>query len=259
MWGKEEIKKGEYLTCKEVLYKKSCALVSYARPEQLKFILGISSSVLLDNGAFKTYNDEKKGIKKITNWDDHWQKYYFWVFKYYHLIDGFFIPDVINGTEKQNDDLLKKLPALIRKKAIPVWHSIESLDRLSRLCVEFPKVAIGLCGKHEKTTSKIAIERIYEVFDWVYVNNNFDVKIHGLRMLDGRILGIFPFDSVDSSFVAINVPKDKTQMPQVQNKISMTAIYKSKCESVFPPNVKFWIFRRKIKNRLKERGNSYEI
>ncbi|MBE4265291.1 hypothetical protein HJ071_10085 [Vibrio parahaemolyticus] len=64
MWGKEEIKTGEYLTCKEVLYKKSCALVSYARPEQLKFILEISSSVLLDNGAFKTYNDEKKGIKK---------------------------------------------------------------------------------------------------------------------------------------------------------------------------------------------------
>ncbi|MBE4265290.1 hypothetical protein HJ071_10080 [Vibrio parahaemolyticus] len=127
------------------------------------------------------------------------------------------------------------------------------------MCVEFPKVAIGLCGKHEKTTSKVAIERIYEVFDWVYVNNNFDVKIHGLRMLDGRILGRFPFDSVDSSFVAINVPKNKTQMPQVQNKISRTAIYKSKCESVFPPNVKFWIFRRKIKNRLKERGNSYEI
>lgn len=48
-----------------------------------------------------------------------------------------------------------------------------------------------------------------EVFTELYINRNSEVKLHGLRMLDVRVLGMYPFASADSTNVAINVPKPR--------------------------------------------------
>ncbi len=241
IWGKEFIAKNKPVTCKEVLYKNSCALISYARQDQAKYIIKNARSVILDNGAFKTYNDLKKGKIVNLDWHRHWEGFYYWVFNNCHFIDNFIIPDVIGGTEKENDRLLQQLPSIISHKGIPVWHSVESLERLVMLCKNFDKVAIGLCGVHEKTTSNIAIARLHEAFTRIYWEERLTTKIHGLRMLDGRILGSFPFHSADSSFVAINVPKTEKQMPTVKCKLARTAIYKRKIEAVTPPTVNEWL------------------
>lgn len=49
-----------------------------------------------------------------------------------------------------------------------------------------------------------------EVFTEIYINRNLKVKIHGLRMLDVRVLGMYPFASADSTNVAVNVPKTES-------------------------------------------------
>ncbi len=237
MWGKEDIGGGRVVTCKEVLYKNSCALVSFARMDQLKYIMGAASSVYFDNGAF---SDWKKN-DKVNRPPSHWAKYYALVMAYYSRIDGFFIPDVIEGSEEQNDVLVDSLPSSIACKAIPVWHSVESLDRLERLCRRFDKVALGFCGPHEKIYSHAAFERLQEVFEFIYVKKRIDVKVHGLRMLDSRVLGRFPFSSADSAYVSVNVPKDRQQMPEVKCKLARTAIYKNKIEVVTPPTVEQWV------------------
>lgn len=240
MWGNVDIGPKK-IWCGDILYKNSCALVSYARPEQLKRISKICNSLVLDNGAFSAWRKQQKQSDAF-DWVSHWAGYYCWVLANYSKIDWFIIPDVIEGSEEENDKLIDELPSSLVSKAVPVWHSVESLDRLSRLCRRFPRVAIGLCGEHTKTTSNAAQVRLFEAFERIYINESINVKIHGLRMLDGRVLGRFPFDSGDSSFVAVNVPKTKSQMKEVQCKLARTAIYKSKIESVTPPTIADWVY-----------------
>lgn len=231
MWGGKE--------CFEALYTNRCALVSFARPEQLKKIIPIAKSVILDNGAYSTYRKSMK-TSVVVDWDKWWTAYYCWILKWYSRIDWFIIPDVIMGTENENDELINKVPLQFRDKSVPVWHSMESIDRLIKLCNDWPRVAIGLCGEHDRATSKKAKARMEEVFSAIYIENNIDVKIHGLRILDGRVLGKFPFDSGDSTFVALNVPKTKLQMVHEQRKLNRTVIYRSKIENVIPPTIEEW-------------------
>ncbi len=72
--------------------------VSYARPEQLRHCKQIGQSVMLDNGAFSLYRSGQA---------PDWPGYYAWVdasANRHH--DWAVIPDVIDGTEAENDALL---------------------------------------------------------------------------------------------------------------------------------------------------------
>ena len=117
---------------------------------------------------------------------------------------------------------------------------MESIDRFIMLCEQWPRVAIGLCGDHDRATSKKAQERLTEAFTEIYIKRNIAVKIHGLRILDGRVLGKFPFDSGDSTSVALNVPKTKMQFPDEQRKLNRTVILRAKIENVIPPTIEEW-------------------
>ncbi|WP_425262959.1 hypothetical protein [Vibrio owensii] len=234
MWGYVDIGAANKVWCGDVLYKDSCALVSYADPRQLKKIAPIAKSLVLDNGAFTFYQ------RGVVADDDHWAGFYALVLAWYSRIDWFIIPDVIGGSEEDNDALLSQVPAQFRDKAVPVWHSNESLDRLSRLCEQFERVAIGLVREHKPASSKKASQVLDMVFDHVYEVNAYTTKLHGLAMLDGRVIGNYPFDSADSAFVAINVPKDRENMPEVKCKLARTAIYKGKIEQVIPPSISEW-------------------
>lgn len=43
--------------------------------------------------------------------------------------------------------------------------------------------------------------------------------IHGLRMLDGRVLGNYPLTTADSTNLACNVPKFKVKYPELTRQI----------------------------------------
>lgn len=234
IWGGE----GDELI--KALYRGGGALVSFHRPDQIKRIIPLDCELVLDNGAFSVWmNSTRKGV--IVDWDKHWSKYYRWVDSLYDRISWFIVPDVIGGSDEENDALLEKVPEEIIGKAVPVWHSEGSLERLGRLCERFDRVAIGCMGKHKSIRSKAWRERMDEVFDFVYIQNKFDVKIHGLRALDVRALSQYPFASADSSYVSIMVPKTRVKVPEIQDKLHRAAIMRAAIEKVSPPTIEEWI------------------
>ena len=230
LWGGGDLLKA--------LYSYGGALVSFARPDQIKKIIKLDCKIILDNGAFSTW---KKKKDNTFDWSEHWTEYYSFVNEYYHRIEGFIIPDVIEGTEKENDLLLSKCPRFFIEKAIPVWHSDESIDRLIRLCREFKTVAVGCCGEHRSIRSEAWKNRMTEAFHAVYITEKLDVKIHGLRMLDGRALSQFPFASADSTNVAINTPKTKARLPAITDKLHRVGIMRHTIEMIKPPTIREWI------------------
>ena len=167
-------------------------LVSYATgKEQLPQFAAMASSVLLDNGAFTEW---KKG-KKVD-----YDGYCRWVedaVDRYPNIDGAFIPDVIDGTELENDDMLDSWPRWLKPWGIPVWHLHESPTRLKRLANSYlpPRVALGSSGEFSRPGSPAWWDRIREV--WGFIPP--ECRVHGLRMASPRIVEKLPFYSVDST------------------------------------------------------------
>lgn len=181
------------------------ALVSFANPQDLKLAITYCNKIILDNGAFTFWTKNKK---------IDWENYYKWVVKNYESIDYFIIPDVIDGTEDENDELIKKFFLKIRfgygfhhlyKKGIPVWHIHESFERLERLMQEFNYIAFGSSGKYSTLGTEIWHKRINEAMNIVCDEyGKPKVKIHMLRCLNPKIFTKYPFYSGDSTNLARN-------------------------------------------------------
>lgn len=112
------------------------ALVPFRRPEDMPIVAEVCQSFVLDNGAFTAW---RSGSPVLD-----WRPYYEWVDDW-HRHPGFdwaLIPDVIDGDEAANDQLVDQWPSHLR--GVPVWHMHESLERLVRLAKHWPVVALGL-------------------------------------------------------------------------------------------------------------------
>lgn len=227
----------------KALYRNGCSLISFARPDQIKKIAAIDCKLVLDNGAFSTWRKASSGICQPDAewWRKHWNGYYYFVGAWFSRIEWFIIPDVIEGSEAENDNLIGQVPHWLMDKAVPVWHSDESIERLLRLCQRFPRVAIGCCGPHRIIRTKPWQQRMDEVFRELYVIRKLRVKIHGLRMLDVRVLSRYPFASADSTNVAVNVPLTEKRFPEIKDKLTRTAVMRAAIERVFPPTVSDWV------------------
>ncbi|EFL2506126.1 hypothetical protein [Escherichia coli] len=240
IWGDEHAHTDMLI---KALYRDGGAFVSFARPEQMKKIAMFPCDIRLDNGAF---SDWMKALKKGTpvDWSKRRAKFYDFVGKWFSRIEWFLIPDVIEGTEAENDEQIELVPDWLKSKAVPVWHTDESIDRLLRLSGKFEWVAIGCCGPHRHIRSKWWEQRMDEVFTELYINRNLKVKIHGLRMLDVRVLGMYPFASADSTNVAVNVPKTEKRFPEITDKLARTAVLRAAIEKVHPPSISAWVDRK---------------
>ena len=224
------------------------AFVSYARPDQIKAILKCASSVGIDNGAFSAW---KNGL--IINWTD----FYLWLMKFYwnDKVKFFIIPDDIEGSEEENNKLIRSVPSMFREKAVPVWHLHESLEKLDWLCTDFELIAFGSSGEYATIRTKAWHRRMHQAFNLVHEKGH-KTKVHGLRMLDGRVLGNYPLTSADSTNLACNIPKYKVKYPNmgvhILNRVPFTqydkhelllyrcASLKGAVESVFPPTLNDW-------------------
>ncbi len=117
---------------------KHC-MVSFERPDQIEIAAEICQSVVLDNGAFSAWRQEKKyDFDGFAEWAALWVKH--------PCVDWCVIPDKIDGTETDNDALIADWP-LPMPCSVPVWHMHESLSRLERL-LEFPRLALGSSGQY---------------------------------------------------------------------------------------------------------------
>lgn len=199
VWGN----KGEVLN---VATKNGGAFVSFARPDQIDACLNHCKEIGIDNGAFSIW---KSGL--TIDWA---KEFYPWLLKYYFhpKVKFFIIPDVIEGTEEENDQLINQVPKIFLNKAVPVWHLHESIERLVRLCKKWPRVAFGSSGQYSTIRTKAWHSRMNEAFEAI---EGINVKIHGLRMLDGRVLGNYPLDTADSTNLACNIPKWIAKYPHI--------------------------------------------
>jgi hypothetical protein len=181
------------------------AFVSFAHPIQLTLALEVAQSFALDNGAFSAWRSGNPIID--------WSMYYEWVAQLhrYPSFDFAVIPDVIDGTELDNDILMNQWPWRLSAPWIgaPVWHLHESLDRLDRLVSEWPRICLGSSGDFAQIGTLQWWTRMAEAMDVICDKQGRPAcKVHGLRMLDPDVFSRFPFSSADSTNIGQNVNID---------------------------------------------------
>ncbi len=177
------------------------AFVSWAHPEQIELISSVTQSFALDNGAFSAWKSSR-----MINWED----YYSWSERWlsHPSCDWAIIPDVIDGTEQENDSLVEEWPHGF--SGVPVWHMNESVERLERLSERWPRVAIGSTQEFDVSKPSACVARLSEVLPSITLSNGFlKTKLHGLRMLSPYITSRIPLSSGDSTNIARNIKIDK--------------------------------------------------
>lgn len=178
--------------------------VCWEHPDQLGIVLEVCQSFAADNGAFPAW--------RSGNPVDDWNPYYAWVQEIhrYPQFDFAVIPDVIDGDEAANDALIDEWPWKIKPwVGAPVWHMHESLDRLLRLALAFPRICIGSSGDYAVIGTEKWWGRIAEAMHVLCDRDGRPVcKIHGLRMLDVDVFTQLPLSSGDSTNIGRNVGID---------------------------------------------------
>lgn len=179
------------------------AFVSYAHPEQLNVVIEVCQSFACDNGAFPAW---KSGNPILD-----WQPYYDFIKNVSRLpsFDFAVVPDVIDGTEQENDKLIEDWPFPAHMSA-PVWHMHESIERLVKLATNWPRICIGSSGDFSKVGTKNWWNRMSEAMDAICDEDGYPIcKIHGMRMLSPKVFSNLPFTSVDATTVGRNIGIDK--------------------------------------------------
>lgn len=175
------------------------ALIPWVRNEDTGTAAEVCQSMCFDNGAFTAW----KSGEPITNWSG----YYEWCREWsrHPAFDWAIIPDVIDGTEKDNDDLIREWdrkmwhPTYVQ--GVPVWHLHESLERLQRLVEgRYRRVAIGSSGQWATPGTDGWWDRIREAMAVACDEHGRPkAKLHGLRMLDPAVFERLPLASADST------------------------------------------------------------
>ena len=207
------------------------AFISFRQPDQLAVALEIAQSFAVDNGAFSAW---KSGAPVLD-----WTPFYLWVegLRRFPNFDFAVIPDIIDGSEADNDALLAEWPysGINAWVGAPVWHLHESLERLERLAFNYPRICLGSSGAFAQIGTPAWFNRMAEVMDIICDSNGQPVcKVHGLRMLNPDIFSRFPFSSADSTNIARNIGIDSawkgTYTPPTKE--ARAAIMRERIESV---------------------------
>ncbi len=168
--------------------------VSYARPDDLKRCLRIGQSLMLDNGAFSA---KTRGLPFDRN------GFYGWVEPFLVHPHWAVVPDVIDGTEDEQREMVKSWP--FRKEiGIPVWHLGLSITYLIELCDAWGRVCFGSAGEFWQIGTTKWCHRMDEAFNaLVKIYGRQIPWVHGMRML-GQSSGPWPLASADSTNVALH-------------------------------------------------------
>lgn len=172
------------------------ALVSFAYPDDLPIVADVCQSFVLDNGAFTAWKQGKPldvdGYKKwVLEWCRH---------------PGFewaLIPDVIDGTDRENDHFIETWPKGL--PGVPVWHMHEPTVRLTWLAQKFRTVALGSSGEFSSVGTPQWWTRMGQAMKAICDEQGRPrCKLHGLRMLDPAVFTRLPLSSADSTNAAVN-------------------------------------------------------
>lgn len=189
-------------TCALRAWRGRHACISWASSDQIELAASVCQSFILDNGAFSKW---KSGI--AVDWED----FYWWagVWLRHPACDWALIPDVIGGTEEENDALVTEWP-FHKDKGVPVWHLNESVGRLEQLAHDWQRVALGSAAEYDVSSPSKCIDRLRDVLPKICDPDGYPfTKLHGLRMLNPIVVEAIPLASADSTNVARNIGIDK--------------------------------------------------
>lgn len=172
------------------------ALVSFAHPGDLPVAADVCQSFVLDNGAYTAWTQGKPlDVNGYVNWVHEWSRH--------PGFDWALIPDVIDGTDRQNDQLVEAWPKAL--PGVPVWHMHEPTVRLTWLARQFRTVAIGSSGEFASVGTQQWWARITQAMGAICDDKGRPFcKLHGLRMLDPDVFSKLPLSSADSTNAAVN-------------------------------------------------------
>jgi len=183
----------------EVMIGRSC-LIPFPNPQNLHRAIKLCDKVIVDNGAFTIW---RKGG------EPHWNKYYDWMQPFKHNIEFFFITDVIDRTEEENDSLISDYFKRKETRGVPIWHINESFERLERLMDVFDYIAIGSAGEFSQLRTQKWFNQMDKAMRVICDKDGYPkVKIHMLRCLNPDLFLRFPFYSGDSTGLAQNHSRD---------------------------------------------------
>lgn len=178
------------------------AMISFARPDQIKIAAEVCQSFCLDNGAYSVWRRQSAlDVCGYYSWVNRWIRH--------PGCDFAVIPDSIEGSEEENDDLLDRWP-FERWHGCPVWHMHESLRRLRRLIRQWPRIAIGSSGSYANPGNEEWWDRMKSAMR-VCCNGSGTprTRLHGLRMLNPELFCHLPLASADSTNISRNVQLDR--------------------------------------------------
>ena len=209
------------------------AFVSFEDTHPLGLVVDACQSFAIDNGAFSAW----RAGRPVQDWS----AFYEWAIMCQRIpsCDFAVIPDVIDGSEEDNDALLRDCP-LPKYWAAPVWHMHESMDRLVRLATDYPRICLGSSGDYAVIGTQAWWTRMATAMDAVCdADGRPMVKMHGLRMLDVEVFTRLPLASADSTNVARNIGIDSrwTGAYSPPTKESRATLIRQRIEAVNAPPV----------------------
>lgn len=181
--------------------KRGHAMVSFANQQQLHLAFEKAQGVALDNGAFTLWKkNETVDVAAYAEWVTVWLRH--------PAFEWAIIPDIIDGAEDANDDLIEQWPFPL-ELSVPVWHLNESIGKLESLVDWFPRVAIGSAGEYAEIGTQKWWGRISEAMEVACDSDGMPkAKLHGLRQMDPEVFSAIPYHSVDSTNCARNIGID---------------------------------------------------
>lgn len=192
--------------------------VSYATREKLGRqiddairLVGDQGVLLVDNGAFSLYH---QGVSTMD--ESYLEGFEAWAMDILERCPQAVavIPDVIDGTEEQNANLIawSQLPT---ERTMAIWHLNESIDSLIHRCESGRDwLGFGSAGQYWKPGTPEWHARIQEAFAAIeawhgpinergfYETGYVRPRIHMMRAQ--ALAHLYPFDSSDSTNVAVN-------------------------------------------------------
>lgn len=172
-------------------------LVPWRRMEDLPRAMDFSRGFIVDNSAFTFWRTGEK---------PEWPDYIAWCKSIARCprFDFALIPDVIDGSEKENVELIKLWDRTawhpVRVRGCPVWHMHESLDYLNHLVEKWEQVAIGSSGDWPDPGHGRWWDRMDDAFRVICDKDGYSrTRIHGLRMMRSDIIERYPLASADST------------------------------------------------------------
>lgn len=175
--------------------------VSHWEPRQVEAAHRLGQTVMLDNGAFSAWRSGKPiaDWRPYLEWADRWLDY---------PTTWAVIPDVVEGTEGEQDALIEQWPHGAR--GVPVWHLHESFDRLLRLLDGHSRVCMGSSADYKDVLSPAWVRRMDAAWRKIDARHRRTPWVHMLRGMQ-LVRHRWPFASVDSTDIARNHAGNNTR------------------------------------------------